>query len=162
MSDKKVIKNSKVLLAIKKLLSESGVEYKMFEHEPVWTSEEASKIRGTPFDSGAKALVLYVDDVPSLFVLPGSLKADFNKIKKLFMAENVRLATPVEVEDLTGLVIGSIPPFGSVMGLHSYFDSKLLEHEVVAFNIGAHTASVIMKPESLMVIEKPKILDFSI
>jgi Ala-tRNA(Pro) deacylase len=32
---------------VKKMLDEKGVEYEIVEHEPVRTSEEAAKVRGT-------------------------------------------------------------------------------------------------------------------
>ncbi len=41
-----------------KLLAEKKVEFKVTEHVPVKTSEEAAKVRGVSVASGAKAMLL--------------------------------------------------------------------------------------------------------
>lgn len=69
---------------IKKSLNSSGVEYEVIEHEPVYTSEDAAKIRDTSLDMGAKALVLMADKKPVLAVLPGNQRMDFKRFKKEF------------------------------------------------------------------------------
>ena len=43
--------------AIRELLDDSRVEYRIFEHEPVYTSEQASRVRGVELKTGVKALV---------------------------------------------------------------------------------------------------------
>ncbi len=46
---------------IKQILTENNFEFETFEHEPVRTSEEASKIRtGFTIDQGAKAIIVRV------------------------------------------------------------------------------------------------------
>jgi Ala-tRNA(Pro) deacylase len=60
------------------LLDQRGVVCDVLRHAPVFTSEEAARVRGTPLGSGAKALVCKVDErfvssIPpfgSLFGLP--------------------------------------------------------------------------------------------
>ena len=47
---------------LERWLRESGVEFQIFEHEPVRTSEEAARVRGTPLDQRAKALVVRAED----------------------------------------------------------------------------------------------------
>ena len=42
---------------IESLLNQHGIAFQVLRHEPVFTSEEAARIRGTPLASGAKALI---------------------------------------------------------------------------------------------------------
>ena len=56
-------------------LREAGVAFEMLEHAPVRTSAEAAKVRGTPLEAGAKALVVRADKRFVHCVLPAHLKA---------------------------------------------------------------------------------------
>jgi len=40
-------------------------------------------------------------------------------------------------------------------------DEKVLENDIVDFNIGLHTESISMRSKDLAKVIKPKILDFS-
>ena len=57
----------------------------------------------------------------------------------------LRFASREEVEELTGLAPGSIPPFGSLFGLPTLCDERLGENEVINFNAGDHSISVSMR-----------------
>jgi Ala-tRNA(Pro) deacylase len=109
---------------IKSLLNENHIKFELLEHEAVFTSEQASQIRGTDISMGAKALVFYADRVPVLIVVPGDKKADLKKFKKTFGVKDLMIVSPDEVFNLTRLKVGSIPPFGNVMGLHTYLRIK--------------------------------------
>ena len=148
-----------VLEKILNLFKEAGVPFEKYEHEPVFTSEEAAKIRNTDISMGAKALVFYADSKPVLLVVPGDKKADSKKFKKAFGIKDLRMAAPEEVLSLTGLKVGSIPPVGKAMNLPSYFDESFKLKDKVAFNAGMHTVSIVMTAKDLIRAENPKILD---
>jgi Ala-tRNA(Pro) deacylase len=42
---------------VESLLKQHDVAFGVLRHQPVYTSEEAAKVRGTPLASGAKALI---------------------------------------------------------------------------------------------------------
>ena len=46
-----------VFSRIEDLLNNAGVTFDVLRHEPVYTSEEAARVRGVDLSSGAKALV---------------------------------------------------------------------------------------------------------
>ena len=121
---------------IKNLLEKADVEFQVIEHAPVYTSEDASKIRDTSLAIGAKSLIWYADKSPILAVVPGNKKLNLKKFKQAFGFKDLRFATPEEVEGLTGLKIGSIPPIGKLLGLTSYFDASFLhDSEVVLIDV---------------------------
>lgn len=146
---------------IKKLLEQTPVKFTVVEHPPVYTSEEASKIRDTSLAIGAKALIWFADKSPILVVVPGDKKLNLKKFKNAFGIKDMRFATPEEVEELTGLQIGSIPPLGKVLGLASYFDVSFSLGNQVAFNAGLHTVSILMSAEDLIRVEGPKLADIT-
>lgn len=147
---------------IKKLLDDSGVEHKIFEHEPVYTSEQASRVRGVELKSGVKALVFKTND--GKFVL-GLVAADKRiserKLANEAGAEAIVLAKPGEVLQKTGCEIGSVHPFGILHGLPVYMDKSILENDLVNFNVGLHTVSVQMRSKDLVEINNPKICDIA-
>src|SRR5438094_6295271 len=99
------------------LLRERGVSFTVLRHEPVFTSEQAAAVRGTPLASGAKALVLKAGEQFVMAVLPADRKLDSGKTRAALGVKSLRFADRAEVERLTGLQPGSIPPFGSLFQL---------------------------------------------
>jgi len=143
---------------IKGLLDKANISYDVIEHEPVHTSEEAARIRDTALSDGAKALVMLGDKKPLLLVVPGDKKVDFKTVKKALKVKDLRMATPDEVEKLTTLKIGSIPPVGKAIDLPSYYDESFIEKEKATFNAGSLTTSIEMKAKDLIDVEGPTIL----
>jgi len=155
-----MIETSPVFEKIKKILDENGISYRLFEHEPVFTSEQAAKIRNTKMCQGAKAIIFKADDNPLLVVVPGDKKVDTKTFKKLYDIKDLRLLSADEVKELTGLEIGAIPPFGSQTNLKTYCDQKVFENEEIVFNAGSHTKSLLMKSKDFKTLENPTIDSF--
>eukprot|EP00980_Cylindrotheca_fusiformis_P002479 scaffold584_cov132-Cylindrotheca_fusiformis.AAC.32 len=154
---------------IENLLEESQIPYKSLHHEPTKTSEESANVRGVNLGTGGKALVLQCrdgseDNKFALFILSASRKLHTKAIKKEFQTKNVRFATPEELAALTdGLVPGSVPPFGKpILDLELYVDTSIESNEIIAFNCGSLTDSIIMSVQDYLTIAKPsKIFSFS-
>jgi len=45
------------LKLIRKLIAQNSIPFEVSEHEPVYTSEQAAKVRGVELRTGVKALV---------------------------------------------------------------------------------------------------------
>ena len=147
---------------IKELLDTNGVRYDLREHPAVYTSQEAAAARGCDLKQGAKALVLHINkERYVLAVISATKKADFEKLKQHLGAKKVRLCTPEEVLTQTGCTIGSVPPFGNLLGLPTYVDPSLSENEIIAFNPGSHTHSILMRYEDYARIVQPEVVDFA-
>src|SRR5262245_34389481 len=61
---------------LERWLRERGASFRLLEHAPVFTSDEAACVRGTPIEAGAKALVLRAEERTVHVVLPGHRKVD--------------------------------------------------------------------------------------
>lgn len=156
------LQSERVYQAIKKILVNNQVEFQEFEHPPVKTSEEAARIRKTDISHGAKALIFEADKKPILIVVPGNLRVDTKKFKALYSIKDLRMLTPQEILDNFGLEVGSIAPFGNVLGIPTYFDQALSSNIVVDFNAGFLTKSIEIKYRDLENIVKPVIDKFSV
>ncbi len=159
-TDKKVEGND-VYGNILELLDENEIEYQKYEHEPVFTSEEAAKIRETSIHQGAKALVLQADKEFVMLVLPADLKADLDIFKKAKSFKKLVMASKESVKAKTGLEVGCIPPFGSLLGLKTFVDSRLSENDEIAFNAGRHDKSVKMNYKDYIKAENPEVINFN-
>ncbi len=145
---------------IKGILTDSGIDFEHFIHKAVFTSQEAADERGLELKQGVKALV-FKNGKFILALVPGDRKVDAKKLAKILGLKELKLAKPEEVLDITHCEIGSVHPFGFIHNLETYMDEKVLENEIVDFNIGLHTESIAMKSKDLVKVIKPRILDFS-
>jgi len=141
-------------------LKSNSIDFEKYEHEPVFTSEEAAKVRGTDIHQGAKALVLQADNNFVLLVLPADMKADLELLKNKKGFTKIAMASKETVKAKTGLDVGSIPPVGSLLGLKTIVDSRLSDNNEIVFNAGRHDRSVKMKYEDYLKFENPEIIDF--
>ncbi|MCS6977629.1 MAG: hypothetical protein NZM31_11570 [Gemmatales bacterium] len=143
---------------IEELLSRHRAACTVLRHRPVFTSEEAAAVRGTPLSSGAKALVVKAGDRFVMLVIPADRKLDGKKARGGLGVKSLRFASSEEVNQLTGLTPGAIPPFGSLFGLPTYCDPALAENETINFNAGDHAISVQMSHADWLRIESPTLL----
>ncbi|MHC4416382.1 MAG: YbaK/EbsC family protein [Planctomycetota bacterium] len=135
-----------VLERILALLDEHGVPYRHLEHEPTPTSEDAARVRGEPLENGGKALLLKADGDFRLFVLSAARRLDSTAVRRCLGCRRSRFATPGELLQLTGLVPGSVPPFGEpILPFPLAVDRSILDNERIAFNAGSLTHSIIMR-----------------
>jgi Ala-tRNA(Pro) deacylase len=147
---------------IKQWLTSRNISFQEVHHEPTPTSEEAAIARGVDLSIGGKALVLKIDDSFGIFVLSASKKLDSGALKKYFKAKKIRFADRDELMELTGLVPGSVPPFGKpLLALDLYVDQSIVDNKIIAFNAGSLTDSIIMSVNDYLEISRPIIIGFS-
>ena len=139
------------------MLRDRDATFDVFEHEPVFTSEEAAQVRGTSLSSGAKALICKAGDAFLMFVLPADKRLASKEVRKRLGLRSLRFANREEVLEMTGLKPGSIPPFGSLFDLKTYCDELLRDESVINFNAGDHSISISMAYEDFIRVEQPQI-----
>ena len=144
---------------LKKLLDDNKITYKLLIHEGgAKTSEEVAKIRGTPLETGAKAMIIKIDDGFIEVVIPADKKFASRPAKKFLKTDCLRFGTKEELFSLTHCIQGSVPPFGSLFGLQTYIDEKLMDkskYDFISFNAGLRTKSFQIKKDDYLKIEKP-------
>ena len=142
---------------IEQLLTGESVPFVVTRHDPVFTSEEAARVRGVNLSSGAKALICKSDDQFIMFVMSADRKLDSKRFRKENGVRKIRFATREEVMEKTGLTPGSIPPFGGLFSLPTMCDESLLNEPTINFNAGDHTISVSMKFADYRKVESPQL-----
>lgn len=153
--------SAEIFSLIKNLLILHAIQFKEVHHQPTHTSEESARARGEDISTGGKALLMKVEDEYKLFVLSAAKRIDSHKVRSHFNARRIRFATTDELLQLTGLVPGSVPPFGKpVLPFDLYVDESITSNEKIAFNAGLLTASIIMNRSDYIRIASPKIFQF--
>ena len=133
---------------VKPLLEAAGAEFEFVEHEAVTRPIDSARVRNVDIKQIAKALVYMVDDKPILLILSGDRKASNEKVKAVLNANDVRMATPDEVKEHTGCIVGLVPPI--IKGLKKILDTRLVEQDLWSFNAGIATAGIKIQKEELM------------
>lgn len=150
------------LRLIKELLDGHGIQYEVSEHKPVYTSEQAAKVRGAELKTGVKALVLKTKEGRFIMgLVAADRRIDLARLAKIVATKKLRLASPEEVLKICGCQVGAVHPFGNLHRLLTYMDSSVLENDTVNFNAGLHTISIQMKTKDLVRAIEPAVGDFS-
>ncbi|MDN3505040.1 MAG: aspartate--tRNA(Asn) ligase [Rhabdochlamydiaceae bacterium] len=144
-----------------RLLKAAEFEFDHKEHEQTPTSEDSARVRGIELSQGVKAIIVRGKKSKKNFQIniPGDERIDMKAVAKI-IGEKCEFEDPKVIEERFGLVIGSIPPFGNLLNLETYFDEVLTTQPKVAFNCGLLTESVIMKGEDLVAVVQPTLGDF--
>ena len=152
-----------VLESIRALLDAEGVACRHISHEPTLTSQDAARVRCEPLEIGGKALLLKVGEEFRLFVLSAARKLDSAAIKKRFGVRSSRFASREELAELTGLVPGSVPPFGRpLLPFDLFADESVMENPRIAFNAGSLTDSLILATADWERVARPTTFRFSV
>jgi prolyl-tRNA editing enzyme YbaK/EbsC (Cys-tRNA(Pro) deacylase) len=154
--------SSPILERIRALLRAEGVVIREVHHAPTRTSEESAAARGEPLAIGGKAIVMKVDERFGLFVFSAARRLDSNAVRRHLRASNSRFASPEELLALTGLVPGSVPPFGEpILPLPLYADTSVIGNERIAFNAGSLTDSIVMSVPDWRRLARPTMFAFT-
>jgi Ala-tRNA(Pro) deacylase len=148
------------------LLDQEGASYRVIEHQPEGRTEAIAKIRGNKIQQSIKSMVLQVRRKPKqniycLANVPGDCRIDFDGVKNHFQADSVAFAQKEKAQELTGCVIGSIPPFSFNDRLILLADPLIQENEEVVFNAGRLDRSIMMKLNDYLHIAQPLLVSIA-
>jgi Ala-tRNA(Pro) deacylase len=148
---------------IRQHLQSLSIDFREVHHAPTFTSEESAKARGEDLRIGGKALLMKTGEIFRLFVLSASLKADSAAIREKFGVRKIRFASAGELKELTGLVPGSVPPFGHpLLPFELYADTSVTENDKIAFNAGSLEDSIILRVEDWLRAARPDVFRFGV
>ena len=126
-----------------------------------------AKIRGNRVEQSIKSIVVQVrlnrtENIYCLANVPGDCRIDFDGIKRHFNADSVAFAARDKAQELTGCVIGAIPPFSFNDPLQVLADPLIRQNEEVVFNAGRLDRSIFMKLEDYIRIAKPQMAQIAL
>ncbi len=149
------------------LLDREEATYRLVEHEQEGRTEMIAKIRGNRVEQSIKSIVVQVrlnrkENIYCLANVPGDCQIDFEGIKRHFEADSVAFAARQKAQELTGCVIGAIPPFSFSDQLQVLADPLIRQNEEVVFNAGRLDRSIFMKLDDYLRIAKPQLVKIAL
>ncbi|SFR10550.1 YbaK/EbsC family protein [Desulfoscipio geothermicus] len=98
--------------------------------EDTSTVEEAARTLGVEPGRIAKTLLFRAGEKYGLFVMAGDVRVNTKKVKALLGGGKPRMATPEEVEEITGYRVGGVCPFALATDIPIYLDESLQRFDV--------------------------------
>ncbi|MFX0093692.1 MAG: aminoacyl-tRNA deacylase [Candidatus Hodarchaeota archaeon] len=137
-------------------LEEAQVKYTLYEHEPVYTCEQAAQVRGISSAEGIKCLLMKAGDHFVLVLTRGDRRLKFRKVIQLEKTKKIRLANAEEILEVAECEVGCVHPFVDVK---TYVDRILAETPNIEFNPARHDQSIRIKTQDLLSLLKDPIID---
>ncbi|MEN5091882.1 YbaK/prolyl-tRNA synthetase associated domain-containing protein [Pseudomonas protegens] len=145
------------------LLDSHQARYRVILHPAEGQSARVAEIRGTEPGQGAKAMLCSLkgaSDVYGLVILSGDQKLDMKKVGAALGGKKAQLVSAELARELTGCVIGAIPPLSFDPRILLIVDPHLIErYAQVAFNAGRLDASMVLDTQDYLRIAQPRLLD---
>ncbi len=124
--------------------------------ESTHTAEEAAAAVGAELGQIVKSLVFVAPGEgglePILCLVSGANRVDMPRLAAVIGEPEVRRATAREANDLTGFVIGGIPPIGHTRPMRIVMDPDLGRYEVVWAAAGLPSAVFPVPPGTLVIL----------
>ena len=119
-------------------------------HTP--TVEDAARELSVVPEQIIKSLVFKIRDEPLLVINNGTARVDRRKLARYLEVGRkwARFASPELALEITGFVVGSMPPFGHLTRLRTLVDSAVSDQEVIFGGGGDLNAMMRLTPAELM------------
>ncbi|WP_379968307.1 YbaK/EbsC family protein [Ectobacillus sp. sgz5001026] len=145
----------KVYTAVKQL--DTSLEPIAFT-EKTNTVAEAAKVLGVEEAQIAKSILFKAGDTFGLFVTAGDIRVHQKKVKKL-LGGKPKLATPAEVEEITGYKVGGVCPFALNKEIPIFLDESMKRFELVYTAAGTAESALPITFEKLQTITNGTVIN---
>ncbi|MBN1285449.1 MAG: YbaK/EbsC family protein [Anaerolineae bacterium] len=133
---------------------DAGVTVRTFETSTA-TAQDAADSIGTTLGSIVKSLCFIIDEAQPVVVLcAGDRQIDTRKLAALYDVgrKKVKMATAEESIEITGYVLGGVPPVGHRTPMPVYIDATLSRFETVYAAAGSPNAIFPIRFDALVEI----------
>lgn len=133
-------------------LKELAIEFALFEHEPVFTCDQAALLKGDlPVHGRVKNL--FLKDRRKKYYLVSALhetKIDLKALRKQWDAPELRFASPEELMQVLSVQPGSVTPFALLADKERrvtvFFDHAIMLHEKIGIHPLRNDKTVLISP----------------
>lgn len=147
---------------LKDYLNGQQIKYVSIQHSPAYTAQEVAASAHIPGRDMAKAVIVRIEGATAMVVLPANRKVVLADLREALGAEQVKLATEEEFQNLfPDCEVGAMPPFGNLYGMDTYVAPSLLNEPEIAFNAGTHTEVIKMACKDFAKLVQPKVANFT-
>jgi Cys-tRNA(Pro)/Cys-tRNA(Cys) deacylase len=146
-------------------LDQLGLPYeaRSFPPQTEKGATNVARVLGFSERQAVKTLIFQVDTGERVLVmLGGDQNAVSGNLKKAIGSRNIQMAAPELVQETTGYVIGSIPPFGwQPEGFRSYLEASLVNEPILGVGTGQWGEEIFITPENLVRASRAKVVNLT-
>lgn len=148
---------------VMRLLNDKGIEYEIKMHKKdVFTVNEAAKERGVRPAQVTKCMLVKKQNGDFILaMIPGDRKLSLKKLRKKLSDPQTRLASTVEVSNITGYPVGAVSPLGIKNNLSIYYDPDILKEKYVTISSGNPQSGILLKSADLKDLIAPEIISIT-
>ena len=140
---------------VKEYLNSMGIEFKIVEHEPAYTTEEADKyIEG--YD-GVRTKTMFICNKKKtnyyMIIMDDSKRLDMNKFKEIVSEKQMKMASEEALNQKLGIKPGMVSPFGLLNNdekdVKIYMDKEIITEEIMTFHPNDNTKTLFITTNDL-------------
>lgn len=145
------------------------------EHGPVRTMEDVKRVLDAEPCAMVKSILVQIKNTSeesdfshlhkNLFLIgiTEDRKLDFSKLATILDVKrnSLEMADQIQVEEITGFQVGSIPPFGLPKNIPVILDLKIKEQKEIWCGTGKSTESIRLTLDELKILSTPTFNDLS-
>ena len=146
-------------------LEKLGIPYeaRSFSPETEKGASNVARVLGFAERQAVKTLIFQVDTGERvLAMLGGDQNAVSGNLKKAISSRNIQMASPEVVKEMTGYVIGSIPPFcWQPDGFRAFLEASLVNEPILGVGAGEWGNEIMITPENLIKASKAIVVNLT-
>ena len=140
---------------VKEYLNSIGIEFKIVEHEPAYTTEEADKyIEG---HDGVRIKTMFICNKKKtnyyMIIMDDSKRLDINKFKEIVSEKQMKMASEEALKEKLGIEPGMVSPFGLLNNdekdVKIYMDKEIITEEIMTFHPNDNTKTLFITTKDL-------------
>jgi len=143
--------------AVTNLLEDQGIQFQVIQiplsedKKPIRSLEELLSGQGLQPQSVVRSIVFKGENSGfSLLAVAGSGRADWALLRKHFNERKCRMAEYDEVREVTGYVVGAVPPIALPVDLRVLVDSSVADYETVVIGSGVLGYALALRSTDLL------------
>ena len=147
--------------ALQQYIDRQGIDAQIIPlTEHTATVADAARALGVDTDQIVKSLVFRCNDEPLLVITNGLARVDRKKLAALLGVgrKKVKFAAAEDVLDITGFIVGSMPPFGHRTRLRTLVDPAVMRLGMVYGGGGDIDAMMRLTPAELVRVSGAELL----
>lgn len=152
MIDKEIIEYSNMLKTL-------SIAHEILEHPELKTPPQVCAYFGITLADGLSTMIMKTADEFVAVIRRDDCRIDFKKVKQA-ISKNIRMASPEEFTNVTGLPVGAARVYNP--GMSTFVDQKVFEKEYLIGGSGSFTCSIKYNTHDLRNIPGAKIIDITI
>ncbi len=140
---------------VKEYLNNIGIQFKIVEHEPAYTTEEADKyIEG--YD-GVRTKTMFICNKKKtnyyMIIMDDSKRLDMNKLKEIVSEKQMKMVSEEALKEKLGIEPGMVSPFGLLNNdekdVKIYMDKEIITEEIMTFHPNDNTKTLFITTKDL-------------